>query len=125
MRPGSCYAPILGAFRAARQADAIVARRPRSPIIVRMSLRIPNVARPAPVTIIVAGGPIVAHPGESLAAALIAAGHWRFGEGEDPTRPRTAFCMMGVCQQCLLRVDGRLVQACLTPVVAGQQVTAA
>ena len=59
------------------------------------------------------------------AAALIAAGHWRFGEGEDPTRPRTAFCMMGVCQQCLLRVDGRLVQACLTPVVAGQQVTAA
>jgi succinate dehydrogenase/fumarate reductase-like Fe-S protein len=90
-----------------------------------MCLRIANVARPAPVTITVAGVPIVAHPGESLAAALIAAGHWRFGEGEDPTRPRTAFCMMGVCQQCLLCVDGRLVQACLTPVVAGQQVTAA
>ena len=90
-----------------------------------MSLRIPNVARPAPVTITVAGVPIVAHPGESLATALIAAGHWRFGEGEDPTRPRTAFCMMGVCQQCLLRVDGRLVQACLTPVMAGQEVAPA
>ena len=90
-----------------------------------MSLRIANVARPAPVTITVEGIPMMAHPGENLAAALIAVGHWRFGEGEDPKRPRTAFCMMGVCQQCLLRVDGRLVQACLAPVVAGQQVTAA
>ncbi|MCA3280522.1 MAG: (2Fe-2S)-binding protein [Roseomonas sp.] len=90
-----------------------------------MSLRIANVARPAPVTITVEGVPVMAHPGESLAAVLIAAGHWRFGEGEDSTRPRTAFCMMGVCQQCLLRVDGRLVQACLTPIVAGQAVTPA
>ena len=90
-----------------------------------MKLRIVNVMRPEPVTITLGGVPIRAHPGESLAAALIAAGHWRFGEGEDPARPRTAFCMMGVCQQCLLRVDGRLVQGCLTPVVAGQQVTSA
>jgi sarcosine oxidase subunit alpha len=56
---------------------------------------------------------------------LIAARLWRFGEGEDPARPRSAVCMMGVCQQCLLRVDGRVVQACLTPVVAGQVVTPA
>jgi predicted molibdopterin-dependent oxidoreductase YjgC len=90
-----------------------------------MSLRIAGIARPAPVTISVDGARIEAHPGESLAAALIAAGRWRFGEGEDPARPRTAFCMMGVCQQCLLRVDGRLVQACLTPVAAGQVVTPA
>ncbi|MFM7416362.1 MAG: 2Fe-2S iron-sulfur cluster-binding protein [Alphaproteobacteria bacterium] len=88
-----------------------------------MSLRIAQIARPAPVTITVEGQPVAAHPGESLAAALIAAGLWRFGEGEDPARPRTAFCMMGVCQQCLLRLDGRMVQACLTPVVAGQEVT--
>ncbi len=90
-----------------------------------MSLRIAGIARPAPVTITVDGRAVEAHPGESLAAALYAAGHPRFGEGEDPARPRTAFCMMGVCQQCLLRVDGRLVQACLTPVVAGQVVTPA
>ena len=90
-----------------------------------MSLRIPQIARPTPVTITVEGQPVSAHPGESLAAALIAASLWRFGEGEDPARPRTAFCMMGVCQQCLLRLDGRLVQACLTPVAAGQEVTRA
>jgi predicted molibdopterin-dependent oxidoreductase YjgC len=90
-----------------------------------MDLRIAGVARPPPVTITVHGRAVAAHAGESLAAALIAAGLWRFGEGEDPTRPRTAFCMMGVCQQCLLRVDSRLVQACLTPVAAGQVVTPA
>jgi predicted molibdopterin-dependent oxidoreductase YjgC len=90
-----------------------------------MDQRIAAFARPAPVTITVRGRPVVAHPGESLAAALIAAGLWRFGEGEDPARPRTPVCMMGVCQQCLLRVDGRLVQACLTPVVASQVVTPA
>ncbi|MCA3359611.1 MAG: (2Fe-2S)-binding protein [Roseomonas sp.] len=90
-----------------------------------MSLRLPQIARPAAVTITVEGQQVAVHPGESLAAALIAAGLWRFGEGEDPARPRTAFCMMGVCQQCLLRLDGRLVQACLTPVAAGQEVTRA
>jgi predicted molibdopterin-dependent oxidoreductase YjgC len=90
-----------------------------------MKLRITKFQRPAPVSITVEGQKVTAHPGESLAAALIAAGLWRFGEGEDPARPRTAFCMMGVCQQCLLRLDGRLVQACLTPVAAGQEVTRA
>jgi predicted molibdopterin-dependent oxidoreductase YjgC len=90
-----------------------------------MNLRISKIVRPASVTISVEGRPISAHPGESLASALIAVGLWRFGESEDPACPRTAFCMMGVCQQCLLRLDGRLVQACLTPVAAGQEVTRA
>lgn len=90
-----------------------------------MDLRIAGIARPDAVAIRVQGRDVVAHPGESLAAALIADGVWRFGEGDDADRPRTAFCMMGVCQQCLLRVDGRVVQACLTPVVAGQVVTPA
>ncbi len=90
-----------------------------------MDQRIAAFTRPTAVIITVGGRPVVAHPGESLAAALIAARLWRFGESEDPARPRTAVCMMGVCQQCLLRVDGRVVQACLTPVAAGQVVTPA
>lgn len=76
-----------------------------------MSLRIAGFWRPNPVAITVLGREVLAYPGESLAAALIAAGI-----------TRTAFCHMGVCQQCLVRVDGRLVQACLTPVAAGQVV---
>ena len=63
-----------------------------------------------------------AHPGESLAAALLADGIRILGPGLDPARPRSVFCMMGICQQCVLCVDGALVQACLTPVQAGMRV---
>lgn len=90
-----------------------------------MNLRIAGFTRPAAVLIRVHGHEVSAHPGESLAAAMIGVGILRFGDGEDAERPRTAFCMMGVCQQCLVRVDGRRVQACLTPVAAGQVVTSA
>jgi predicted molibdopterin-dependent oxidoreductase YjgC len=85
------------------------------------SLRIPGVARPAEVFFSFDGRQLRAPVGESLAAALLAAGVRRLGEG--PGSPRAAFCMMGTCQQCLVRVEGRLVQACLTPVRAGLTAT--
>ena len=78
-----------------------------------MSLRSVGFIRNPPVAITVFGREVAAHPGESLAAALIAAEVRDFG----------AVCHMGVGQQCLIRVDGRLVQACLTPVTAGMVVT--
>ncbi|WP_337876229.1 2Fe-2S iron-sulfur cluster-binding protein [Elioraea sp.] len=81
------------------------------------SLRIRGITRPAEVTFTWQGMPLRAPVGESLAAALLAAGVRRLGEG--PGSPRAAFCMMGTCQQCLLRVDGKLAQACLVPVRAG------
>jgi predicted molibdopterin-dependent oxidoreductase YjgC len=92
---------------------------------VAHDLRIAGIARPAPVSFTFEGTALTAPAGESLAAALLAAGIRRLGEGADPARPRTALCMMGVCQQCLVRVDGRLAQACLRPVSAGMVVTAA
>ena len=82
-------------------------------MLLGMSLRLPGFSRNSPVAITVFGREVAAYPGESLAAALIAAEERRF----------VAVCHMGVCQQCLVRVDGRLVQACLTPVVAGMVVT--
>ena len=54
--------------------------------------------------------------GRSLAAALIGAGVRRLRRSPRAMQPRGAFCMMGVCQECLVHVDGRLEQACLTPV---------
>ena len=78
-----------------------------------MSLRSIGFMRNPPVAITVFGREVAAHPGESLAAALIAA----------DVREFVAFCHMGVCQQCLVRVNGRLVQACLTPVAAGMVVS--
>ena len=57
---------------------------------------------------------IGAVPGESLAAALLAAGELHHCTGKDGT-PRGAFCGMGVCHDCLVTVDGRASQrACMT-----------
>lgn len=81
------------------------------------SLRVGGIGRPADVEFTWQGRVLRAPAGESLAAALLASGVRRLGEG--PGAPRAAFCMMGTCQQCLLRVDGALAQACLVPVRAG------
>jgi sarcosine oxidase subunit alpha len=81
------------------------------------TLRIAGIARPAEVEFRWQGRAFRAPVGESLAAALMAEGIRRLGEG--PGSPRAAFCMMGTCQQCLVRVDGRLAQACLVQVRAG------
>lgn len=94
-------------------------RQPAAAILnpVSRSLRIEGAKRPAEVEFAWEGRVLRAPEGESLAAALLAAGVRRLGEG--PGAPRAAVCMMGVCQQCLVRVDGRLAQACLVPVRAG------
>ncbi len=84
------------------------------------SLRIAGITRPTEVEFVHAGRRLRAPVGESLAAALLAAGMRRLGEG--PAAPLAAFCMTGTCHQCLLRVDGRLVPACQTPVRAGMVV---
>ena len=66
--------------------------------------------------------PVTATAGISVAAALLA----RTG---DPTRRtakgngRTAFCMMGVCFDCLVEIDGvPNVQACMMTVQDGMSV---
>jgi len=59
-----------------------------------------------------------ARPGESLAAALIAGGVKHFRETRNGAC-RGIFCGMGVCQECLVEIDGRPNQrACMTKVVA-------
>lgn len=66
------------------------------------------------------GRPITARPGQSVGAALTAAGvrSWRTTRHEG--RPRGLFCGIGVCFDCLLTVDGRPHQrACLVPAEDG------
>ena len=69
------------------------------------------------------GVSIEAYEGEMLAAALMAAGIWRLRDSPRAGSPRGAFCMMGVCQECLVRVDGRLVQSCRTKVAPRMNVS--
>ncbi|WP_417522785.1 FAD-dependent oxidoreductase [Marinovum sp.] len=62
------------------------------------------------------GASIAARPGDSIAAALMAAGVRRLGSG-CTGQDRAMFCGMGVCQDCAVRVDGQVGQlACMTKV---------
>lgn len=83
------------------------------------AVRMTGMPRGAPATISVDGQPVQAHAGEMLAAALLAAGIYRLRSSPNACTPRGAFCLMGVCQECLVRIDGKLRQACLTTVRDG------
>jgi predicted molibdopterin-dependent oxidoreductase YjgC len=68
---------------------------------------------------------ITADAGQSIAAALIAAGirSWRTTRVE--RRPRGVFCGIGVCFDCLVEINGRPgVRACLAEVQEGDRVAA-
>jgi predicted molibdopterin-dependent oxidoreductase YjgC len=78
---------------------------------------------PQAVTIYIDGRPVAAEPGESVAAVLL-----RQPEGWSRTTPvsqspRAPYCMMGVCFECLVEIDGLgSVQSCLTPVANGMRI---
>ncbi len=66
------------------------------------------------------GTPIEAAPGQSVGAALTAAGIRSWRTTRVAGRPRGLFCGIGACFDCLLTVDGRPHQrACLTPAREG------
>jgi len=61
--------------------------------------------------------------GDSVASALLAAGHAVFRHTPVSASARGPLCMMGVCHDCLVSIDGGAsVQACLTPLREGMQV---
>jgi predicted molibdopterin-dependent oxidoreductase YjgC len=59
------------------------------------------------------------HRGESVAAALWAAG--TRGSSSAPGY-RTLFCAMGICQQCALWIDGRRVESCRIALRDGMEI---
>ena len=88
-----------------------------------MSLRIDSIQRGLPVTIRVNGDSIQAFAGETLLAALIAAGIRVLRRSPVRGEPRGGFCGMGVCRECLVTVNGKPnVRACMVKVEAGMEV---
>lgn len=74
-------------------------------------------------TITVNGQPMAAPSGQSLAGALLAARHDVFRRTRRNGKPRTIFCGIGVCYDCLVTVDGVAGRrACMTPVREGMSV---
>jgi hypothetical protein len=69
------------------------------------------------------GREIRAREGDSVAAALLAAGEQVTRLTPVGAAPRGPFCMMGACFDCLAEVDGVPgVQTCLVPARAGMRV---
>ena len=92
----------------------------------RRDLRIADPAlRPAPrITFSFNGSTLSAYQGETITAALAAAGIANLGRRRDGT-PRGLWCGMGVCQECVVNVDGTpSLRACMTAVAGGMVVTA-
>lgn len=74
-------------------------------------------------TIYFDGRAIRCRSGESVAAALLSAGIARFRSTPVLGADRMPHCMIGVCFDCLLEIDGQADrQACLVPVVDGMDV---
>jgi D-hydroxyproline dehydrogenase subunit gamma len=74
-----------------------------------------------PVTI--DGRPFAAREGDSVAATMLAAGIQGCRTTPVSGAERGPFCMMGVCFDCLVTIDGQPNrQGCLVPVRAGMRI---
>jgi predicted molibdopterin-dependent oxidoreductase YjgC len=75
------------------------------------------------VTLTVDGKTVTAGAADSVAAALVAAGIAPFRTTPISGAPRAPYCMMGVCFDCLVTIDGiGSRQACLVRVREGMRI---
>lgn len=69
------------------------------------------------------GRMVTARSGDSVAAALFRSGIAACRTSIVSGHPRGPYCMMGICFDCLVVIDGKgSQQACLTPVSQGMAV---
>jgi predicted molibdopterin-dependent oxidoreductase YjgC len=74
-------------------------------------------------SIVFDGRPVPAAPGQTVAAALWAAGVRSWRTTRETGAPRGLFCGIGACFDCLITVDGSANQrACLVPARPGMTV---
>jgi len=77
----------------------------------------------ARVALVIEGVPVAAREGDTVAAAMLAAGMFSSRDTPVSGTPRGPFCMMGACFDCLVEIDGEPNrQACMTAVAEGMEV---
>ncbi|MFI7453389.1 (2Fe-2S)-binding protein [Nonomuraea sp. NPDC049714] len=77
-----------------------------------------------PFEITIDGRPVPVTPGQTIGAALHAAGRRSWRTTRFGGRPRGLFCGIGVCFDCLITVNGRPPErACLLAARPGDEVT--
>jgi D-hydroxyproline dehydrogenase subunit gamma len=79
-------------------------------------------ARRPSFSFLVDGEPVEARAGETVAAALLAAGRRELRRTAGRDEPRGLYCVMGVCWECAVLIDGRTVRACVVPAAPGLSV---
>lgn len=78
----------------------------------------------APLTFTFEGETVGARRGDTVAAALFAAGIVATRDSAISGRPRGPYCMMGACFECVVTIDGEANrQACMVAVADGMAVT--
>ena len=86
------------------------------------SLRISTVKRAARIRIYVDGRETYAYRGETVLAALLAAGY-RVLRKDKNGQPRGAFCGMGICYDCLVTINGiQNMRSCMIEVEEGMEI---
>lgn len=82
-----------------------------------------NITLGEPVNVTVDGKSIQAYRGQTIAAALYSSGRRIFRRTRVNGKPRGLYCAMGVCFDCIVRVDGETERACMRQVEEGMQIT--
>ena len=82
-----------------------------------------NITFGDPVTIVVDGARMEVRAGQTIAAALVANGRRIFRHTRNAGKPRGLYCGMGVCFDCVVKVNGQTERACMKKVESGMQVT--
>ena len=87
-----------------------------------MFRRLPD-ADGATIEVMIDGRSTRVRAGDTVAAALIAAGVLASRAADVSGAPRAPYCMMGVCFECLVTVDGiGNRQGCLVPMAPGMRI---
>ncbi len=87
------------------------------------TMSIPEDSEQRYVEIFVDGRRVPAREGDALAVALLKAGVTQFRSTAVSGQPRAPLCLMGVCFDCLVDVNGmQNVQSCMVQVEDGLQV---
>lgn len=75
------------------------------------------------VTFLLNGTPCTGYATDTVAAALLANDHALTKSSAISGHPRAPYCMMGVCYECLVEIDGvGNRQSCLTQLTEGMSV---
>ncbi|AWC20882.1 Hydrogen cyanide synthase subunit HcnA [Aminobacter sp. MSH1] len=92
-------------------------------MITKPLFAISSSAKPETVTVTFEDSPLKVPAGISVAAALLASGAGAFRSSVVGQAPRAPYCMMGVCFECLVEIDGIPArQGCAIPVREGMKI---